>query len=83
MIKQEEKDLVRLYIASLENKSLIQSLPLKVLRFAVTAIANLLCPALGQTIGVSDSFFTEQWLKDYSPKLFLDELQKIEIESKK
>jgi len=61
---------------------LIQSLLLKALRFSVTAIANLLCPALGLTIGVSDSFFTEQWLKGYSPKLF-HELQKIKIESKK
>lgn len=81
--KQDEKNIVKLYIASLEDKSLIQSLPLKVLRFAITAIAGLLNLPLGLTFGIGDSFFAEQWLKGYSPKLFLDELQKIKIDNKK
>lgn len=81
--KQEEKNIVKLYIASLENKSLIQSLPLKAVRFAITATVGLLNLPLGLTLGIGDSFFVEQWLKGYSPKLFLDELQKIKIDNRR
>lgn len=77
--KQDEKNLVRLYIESLENKSQIQSLPSKVLRFAITATFSSINPPIGFATGIVDNFFIDQWLKGYSPKLFLDELQKIKI----
>lgn len=81
--KQDEKNIVKLYIESLENKPLIQSLPSKILKFAIVAISSVINPSLGLSIGVVDSFFVEQWLKGYSPRLFLDELQKIKIDNKK
>jgi len=80
--KQDEKNIVKLYIESLENTPLIQSLPVKVLKFASVAISSLICPLLGLTLGIGDSFFAEQWLKGYSPKLFLDELLKIKIDNR-
>ena len=80
--KRDEKNIVKLYIESLEKTPLIQSLPVKVLKFASVAISSLICPPLGLTLGMCDSFFAEQWLKGYSPKLFLDELQKIKIDNK-
>lgn len=80
--KQDEKNIVKLYIESLENIPLIQALPLKVLRFAVLTICSAISIPLGLTLGIGDSFFAEQWLKGYSPKLFIDELQKIKINKK-
>jgi hypothetical protein len=81
--KKDEKSITKLYIASLESIPFIQSLPAKILRFGIVLSSSIINPFLGSTLGICDSFFVGQWLKGYSPKLFLDELRKIKISNKK
>lgn len=71
------KEIQKLYVASLENKSIVESLPLRIFRFALTASLGAVEPALGLSVGVVDSFFVNKWLSGYSPKLFLDELNEV------
>jgi len=78
---KDARNIERLYVASLENKALIDSLPLRAIRFATTSIASAVSPAIGLPFGIVDSFFVNKWLSGYSPKLFLDELSKIRIEN--
>jgi len=78
---KDARNIERLYVASLGNKALIDSLPLRAIRFAITSIASAVSPAIGLPFGIVDSFFVNKWLSGYSPKLFLDELSKIRIEN--
>jgi len=73
------RDLERAYVATLGQSSLVDSLPIRTMRFAITSIASVINPAVGLGSSVIDSFFLDKWLKGYSPKLFLDELQKLVI----
>ena len=78
---KDARNIERLYVASLGNKALIDSLPLRAIRFAITSVASAVSPAIGLPFGIVDSFFVNKWLSGYSPKLFLDELSKIRIEN--
>jgi hypothetical protein len=74
------RDLERLYVESLGQSSLVESLPLRVLRFALTTIvdsASTAHPAVGLGVGIVDNFFVEKFLKGYRPKLMFDELKKL------
>lgn len=75
------RTLEKLYIESLGNKALINSLPLRIFRFAITSMVGALNLGVGLLTGTVDSFFVDQWLAGYSPKLFLDELSRIKIEN--
>jgi len=77
---KDARDIEKLYVESLGNKALTDSLPLRAIRFAITNIASAESPAMGLAFGVVDSFFVNKWLSGYSPKLFLDELSRIKIE---
>jgi hypothetical protein len=77
---KDARDIEKLYVESLGNKALTDSLPLRAIRFAMTSIASAESPAMGLAFGVVDSFFVNKWLSGYSPKVFLDELSRIRIE---
>ena len=77
---KDARDIEKLYVESLGSKALIDELPLRAIRFAITNIASGESPAMGLALGVVDSFFVNKWLSGYSPKLFLDELSRIKIE---
>lgn len=78
---KDARDLEKLYVESLGNKALVNSLPFRSFRFAITSIVGAINPVIGLTSGSVDSFFINKWLSGYSPKLFLDELSKIKIEN--
>lgn len=78
---KDARDIEKLYVESLGNKTLVNSLPLKAIRFAITSAVSASSPVIGLALGVVDSFFVNKWLSGYSPKLFLDELSKIKIEN--
>ncbi len=80
---KDTKEIVKLYIESLKNRALISSLPLKILRFAITSFVGAINPPVGLSVSAIDSFFVEKWLSGFSPRLFLDELSKIKIDIEK
>lgn len=70
-------DLVRLYVESLEQKSMVESLPARVLRFVLTTGIGFINPIAGIGVGVTDSFFLARFLKGYRPKLMFDRLGRL------
>lgn len=75
--KRDSREIERLYVRSLGNKSFYESFPVRMLRFAITTSADLLLPMSGIALGFADSFFVEKWLQGYSPRMFFDILRKI------
>jgi hypothetical protein len=76
---QASRDIERKFVEDMGRKGLVESLPLRVLRFAiVTGVGVINIPA-GLVVSTIDSFFVERWFKGYSPKLFIDELQKFKL----
>jgi len=74
---QDAKELEKLYIKALGKSGLYQSLPIRLLRFAIVATVGAFNLPAGTAAAVADSFFIKKWLKGYSPKLFLDRLRKL------
>lgn len=72
------RDLEKMYVSSLGHKSFYEKFPTKIIKFAITKAADVLLPGSGTILEVADSFFVEKWLQGYSPKLFLDQLRKIQ-----
>jgi hypothetical protein len=70
-------DLERLYVESLEEMSIVDSLPARVLRFMLTTGLGFVNPALGVGVGAVDNFFVSRFLKGYRPKLMFDRLGKL------
>jgi len=70
----DARDLERLYVESLGKDSTFNSLPVKIIRFALTTSASIINPVIGLGLDVVDSFFVDKWLHGYSPVFFLDQL---------
>ena len=77
---EDARDLEKAYVASLQDVPLVNSLPVKALRFIITAAAGAIGPVTGIVAGVIDSFFVEKWLTGYAPKLFIDEMRNLKID---
>lgn len=73
-------ELQRIYIEAIEKSLPSDSLPLRILRFAITSVLGVVNPVIGLSGSVLDSFFVDKWINGYSPKLFFDELQKLNIQ---
>lgn len=71
------RDLEREYVEAISQNTLADSLPLRTMRFIITSLTGVLNPIVGLGTSVVDSFFLDKWLSGFSPKLFLDELQKL------
>jgi hypothetical protein len=63
----------------LEKKNWIDSLPSRILKFVITNAASVLFPPAGLALDVVNNFFLDEYLKGYSPKLFMDDLSKIKF----
>jgi hypothetical protein len=70
-------DLVRLYHESLEQTSLMESLPARIIRYGIITAAGLSHPLLAAGAGLVDTLFTEKYIKGYRPKLMFNELAKL------
>jgi len=70
-----EKELLREYLAVLNEVPWIQRLPVKALRFAVTTTSGLI-PGLGQAVSLFDTFVVDRLFRGKSPKFFVDDLTK-------
>jgi hypothetical protein len=71
------EDLARLYVESLEQRSLMESFPARIIRFGVAAVLGILSPVIGAAAGLADTLFTERYVKGYRPKLLFDQLHKL------
>jgi hypothetical protein len=78
-------DLERLYMESLEKVSLVDSLPVRSLRFIVPTVLGFFHPIAGVAVGATDSFLVSRLLGGYRPKLMFDRLGKLfpEAESRR
>jgi len=70
----------REYAKLLRGESQIKSLPVRVLRYIVTTALGLI-PGVGIVAGPAaaalDSFFLERWVRDSSPKFFIERLSQM------
>jgi hypothetical protein len=65
------EETLRRYIESVGKQSLIESIPMKLLRFAVTTGIGSLEPVSGAVASAIDSFLLSKWFPGRSPRLFL------------
>jgi hypothetical protein len=70
-------DLVRLYRESLEQTSLMESLPARIIRYGIITAVGLSHPVVAAGAGLVDTLFTEKYIKGYRPKLMFNELAKL------
>lgn len=75
-----KEDIVRAYVHSLGEKSTIQRLPAKLLRFVTTSLLGMV-PGLGAAASFVDSFLLEKWFPGRSPTLFLDEIRHVVVKA--
>jgi hypothetical protein len=66
----------REYARLLKEMPYIQSRPVKILRFVVTAALGMV-PIAGIVASAIDSFFLEGWLRGSSPKFFIEDLSQL------
>jgi hypothetical protein len=86
----DSRELARSYVDLLGSPSLLGSLPMKALRWAILATAGAIASRQAGVLGEIataaaagiDSVFLEKWLTGWSPVLFIDELRHIRIEPK-
>lgn len=65
------QQIVERYVDSIGKPGLIDSLPIKTLRFGVTTGTGLLDPVTGMICSAVDSFLLSKWFPGKSPKLFI------------
>lgn len=65
------EEILRRYIESLGKPSWIDTIPVKLLRFAVTSSIGALGPIAGGAASLVDNFLLGKWFPGRSPKLFL------------
>jgi hypothetical protein len=70
----DRAQIVKAYIELLREVPWTQSLPSRLLRFAVTTVAGFV-PGAGLVASVLDSFVVDALLKGNSPKYFVDDLK--------
>lgn len=65
------KEIVARYTEAVQNPSLIETLPAKLLRFAVTSGIGALEPISGAISSAVDTFLLSKWFPVASPRLFM------------
>jgi len=74
---KDADELTKIYISSLKNRPFISNMPARMIRYVLTSAVGMINPGLGTTLGMVDSFFVEEILSGFAPKLFLDDLSKL------
>jgi hypothetical protein len=65
------EDTLLRYVESVGKPSLVESLPLKLLRFATTTAWGAVEPVSGGVVAAADSFLLSKWFPGRSPRLFM------------
>ncbi len=77
---KDARDLEKLYVETLRNKSIVQSLPIKLLRFFISTGIGFIEPVSGTITGVMDNFIIDKMANGYNPSIFINDLNKLTIE---
>lgn len=73
------EEIVQKYVESIGKPSIIENLPLKVLRFATTSTAGLIDPVTGVITSAVDSLLLSKWFPGKSPRLFLKQVKSMQL----
>lgn len=65
------QETLRRYVESVGKPSLMESLPVKLLRFATTTTWGALEPISGGIVAVAETFLLSKWFPGNSPRLFM------------
>jgi len=65
------QDTLQRYVESVRKPGLVESLPVKLLRFATTTTWGALEPVSGGIVAAADSFLLSKWFPGKSPRLFM------------
>lgn len=82
----DTKSISKEYINLLKQVPKINSLPVRIMRFILTAGIGTIPMAgslLGTAVSAVDSFFIERWLRGSSPKFFIEDLKQVLSPAKK
>jgi hypothetical protein len=71
------QDLERQYRESVEQISVMESVPIRVIRVGLLTELGFPHPFIAAGAAVADSLFTEKYIRGYRPKLMFDELRKL------
>jgi hypothetical protein len=69
---ESEGELVRLYVESIDQPSLMESVPARIIRFGLLTALGISHPIAGGAIALADTLFTEVFIKGYRPKLMFN-----------
>lgn len=75
--QESHVDIVKRYVESLGQPNIIESLPVKILRFATTTVIGALEPVSGGVACAIDSFLLSKWFPVKSPRLFLKHVKAV------
>jgi hypothetical protein len=70
---QTEEDIVARYVESIGKPSIVEKLPIKLLRFATTIGIGFVEPVTGGVATAVDTFLLNKWFPSKSPRLFLEQ----------
>lgn len=65
------EETVQRYVETIGKTSLVESLPAKALRFAVTTVLGIFDPVSGTVASAADNFLLSKWFPDRTPRLFM------------
>jgi hypothetical protein len=73
----DARELEKMYVESLGKDSIIDTLPVGIIRFAIILGVGMVNPLVGLGVDIADSFFVDKWLNGFTPKLFIDQLNRL------
>ncbi|WP_299489887.1 SEC-C metal-binding domain-containing protein [uncultured Shewanella sp.] len=79
---ENSSEIVQQYVANINKPSLINKLPIKLLRFATTLGISSLEPISGAITSSIDSFILDKISSKNAPKLFLEQAKTMQLKSK-
>jgi len=75
-------DTVERYLESLEEKGFLEKIPTKIIRLVTTGAIGVFDPAAGISAAAFDSLVLPRLFSDSSPKVFLQEVKSMQLQSK-
>ncbi|EAQ64099.1 hypothetical protein MED121_21056 [Marinomonas sp. MED121] len=78
---EKSEEIVQRYVETIGEPSVIDKIPAKILRFAVTTGIGAIQPIAGGAATALDSFVLSKWFPSKSPRLFLKQAKSMQVKS--